>query len=75
MIKLIFGIIKILKDLRRLMNGNKPPIYRQIPIQWKSILRHRVQFYNRLDADRKKILRIGFNIFLHPFGLSELKLR
>ncbi len=73
MIRLIFGIIKILKDLRRLMNGNKPPIYRQIPIQWKSILRHRVQFYNRLDADRKKDFEDRIQYFLTSVRFVGIK--
>ena len=73
MIKLIFGIVKILKDLRLRMNGNKPAIYRQIPIQWKSILRHRVQFYNRLDANRKKDFEDRIQYFLTTVRFIGIK--
>ena len=70
---LISSIAKVFQGLKRRINGNKSEIYRQIPIQWKSILRHRVQFYNRLDADRKKDFEDRIQYFLSSVRFIGIK--
>ena len=52
--RLLIALIKIFSFFRRLKNKNKLPSQSQTPTKWRAILRHRVQFYNRLSNDKKK---------------------
>ena len=54
MLRLLIALIKIFSFFGRLKNKNKLPSQSQIPTKWRTILRHRVQFYNRLSNDKKK---------------------
>ena len=69
---LISSIAKVFQGLKRRINGNKPEIYSQIPIQWKSILRHRVQFYNRLNTDKKKDFEDRIQYFLQSVKFTGI---
>ena len=67
LLSLIIGVALVYK-LYKLFNDrikeSKPDRNEAFPIQWKSILKHRVDFYNRLSIEKKKEFESRIQYFL-----------